>query len=187
MVRPLQPDRRNQPDPRKVDKEVTPTPLTLDEQHNLRTAKAWYPHKREGAGQGDTLTGELVALDSVWSDYHEATRVVAVVRDDDGAMWSVRTYPTRLHDEWLRAQPQVGERVSVKFAGMLERKKDGKAYPDFSVAVERDAPAVFDYGRVGAEASDGELPDDVVEDEARGQAQADAQAESNARDADIPF
>ena len=126
---------------------------TLDEQLAIREATAWYPWKSDGVGQPETVRGEVVGLDSVWSDYASEFRIIAVIRDDDGELWSVRSYPSRLHDEWLRLQPQLGERVAVKFAGMRERKKDSKSYPDFALAVEREAPAKFDYSRIDAEAS----------------------------------
>jgi len=126
------------------------TTLTIDDQHDARSAKPWFPYRKEGAGQPDTVTGVVVAIDSVFSDYHEGSRLKVVLRADDGAFWDVRTYPTRLHDELLAVRPQIGEVASVRFTGMRERKKDGKEYPDFSVAVERDTPAAFDYGRVGA-------------------------------------
>lgn len=122
--------------------------LSLDDQHSIRGAEPWFPHRKQGATQPDTVTGEVVSLDSVWSDYNESSRVATVIREADGKMWSIRTYPTRLHDEWLRARPQVGETVSVRFIGMLERKRDGREYPDYSVAVERDAPGTFNYGRL---------------------------------------
>jgi hypothetical protein len=139
--------------------------LSLDEQHQISGATPWYPHRREGADQPDTATGELVALDSVWSDYHEGLRILAVICEDGGAMWSVRTYPTRLHDEWLAVRPQLGERISVKFLGMLERKKDGKPYPDFSVAAERPGPKPkFNYDRI--DRADDHLP--VAERQDRG-------------------
>lgn len=168
-------------DPRKVG-DMSTGSLSLDEQHAIRNATAWYPQKREGAGQPDTITGELVALDSVWSDYHEESRIVAVVRSDDGAMWSVRTYPARLHDEWLQLKPQIGERVSVKFAGMLERKKDGKPYPDFSVAVERDRATRFDYDRMGSE-----VFADATEEETYAATGDELQHKRDERDDDVPF
>ncbi len=157
---------------------------TLEEKLSISEADPWYPFKSDGAGQPQTIAGELVALDSVWSDYQNDLRIVAVIRDSDGKMWSVRTYPTRLHSEWLKATPQIGETVAVRFTGMLERKKDGRAYPDFAVAVDRETPSVFDYSRMGAEPQGA----DVAEDEARHQAQADAQAEDVPRpDDDPPF
>jgi hypothetical protein len=164
--------------------------LTLDEQHAIREAEAWYPWKPSGADQPQTITGDVVALDSVWSDYQNDFRVVAVLRDGDGKMWSVRTYPTRLHDEWLRMRPQIGERVSVRFAGLLERKKDSKPYPDITVAVERDTPMTFDYGRLGPPTRPTDV-DDIGERvrEAREAADqpSDAELEAVAPDGDVPF
>ena len=129
---------------------MKPNKALLDDQHAARSAKPWFPYRKEGAGQPDTVMGIVVAIDSVYSDYHDGPRLKAVLRDEDGSFWDIRTYPTRLHDEWLAVQPQIGEVASVRFTGMRERKKDGKEYPDFSVAVERETPSAFDYGRLGA-------------------------------------
>jgi hypothetical protein len=138
-------------------------PLSLEDQHAVHNAEPWYPWKPEGQDQPHTISGELVKIDSVWSDYHEGFRVLAVLREPGGKCWSIRTYPTRLHDEWLRAAPQIGELTSPAFTGMLARKKDGKSYPDFSVAVERDGPPpAFDYARVGGEPKDGGGPVSVL-------------------------
>jgi hypothetical protein len=155
--------------------------LTLEEQHDVRNAEAWFPHKPAGKDQPRSIAGELVSLDSVWSDYHETFKVLAVIRAEDRC-WSVRTYPTRLHDEWCRQAPQVGERVGIRFTGMLERKKDGKPYPDYTVAVERDGPPpAFDYGRVGGPSSDVEPePTDAP-------ASPEQPVAAPAGDRDIPF
>jgi hypothetical protein len=134
---------------------------TIEDQHAARNATPWYPHRSEGEGQPTTLTGTVMAIDSVYSDYHDATRIKAVIRDGEGQMWDVRSYPTRLHDEWLSARPQIGEVASVKFTGMRERKVDKKAYPDFSVAVEREAPAAFDYTKLDAPPEPETPPADV--------------------------
>src|ERR1039458_8715278 len=122
---------------------------TLDEQIDIRSATPWYSWKNEGAGQPEMITGEVAAIDSVYSDYQQELRLIVVIRAKDGTSWSLRTYPTRLHAEWMRLQPKIGETVAVKFVGMCTRKQDGKSYPDFAIAVEREEPEAFDYSKVG--------------------------------------
>jgi hypothetical protein len=136
------------------------TSSTLDEQLEVRSAEAWYPWKSDGAGQPEKIAGEVAAIDSVYSDYQAELRLIVVIREESGRAWNVRTYPTRLHEEWLRLQPQIGEKVALKFCGMVARKQDGKSYPDFALAVEREQPEKFDYARMGAaEPDDGPEPE----------------------------
>jgi hypothetical protein len=127
---------------------------TLDEQLDVRSATAWYPWKGEGDGQPTKITGEVAAIDSVYSDYQQELRLIVVIRAEDGTSWNLRTYPTRLHAEWLRLQPKIGERVAVQYVGMCTRKQDSKQYPDFAIAVEREEPEEFDYSKVGAPKDD---------------------------------
>jgi hypothetical protein len=164
--------------------------LTLDEQHDVRNAEAWYPYKAAGKDQPYAIAGELVLLDSVWSDYAEAFKVIAVIRETEGKCWQVRTYPARLHDEWCKAAPQIGERVGVKFTGVKEHKRYEKAYPDFSVVAEREGPPpAFDYARMGGPSPDAGSADEPEPTDAPASTEQPAAAPAGVQEGkdDIPF
>ena len=83
--------------------------LSLEEQHAIREAAGWYPWRSEGTGQPDTITGEVVALDSVWSDYRDELRILAVQLDRPRTHKSPPA--SRPRGSHVIARPSQGERL----------------------------------------------------------------------------
>ena len=73
----------------------------------------------------------------------------------------------KLHRLLDELDPRVGDRLAVAYYGEVQPESGGNAFHDFAVVVDR---------------RDGELPDDVAEDEARAQTQSDLQIERDERD-----
>jgi len=118
---------------------------------------------------GDKVAGEVVQVQRYDSKFTgEEYPVVDLLTDPDN-LTGVRIYGSRtvLGNELVRLQPQPGDRLAVKYAGMVENK--GVEYHSYRVVLDRVQPApprlaVVPPPTVGdsddVPLPDGPLPDD---------------------------
>jgi hypothetical protein len=90
---------------------------------------------------GDKVAGEVVQVQRYDSKFTgEEYPVVDLLTDPDN-LTGVRIYGSRtvLGNELDRLQPQPGDRLAVKYAGMVENK--GVEYHSYRVVLDRVTPA----------------------------------------------
>jgi hypothetical protein len=100
-----------------------------------REPQSWRPEP------GDKLIGELVDVDERDGGY--GTYPILVIRDDDGAEWSWHVLHAVARGEIGRQQPNIGDRLGVKYVGKVEGR-DGQEYHSWKVRVDRPAAKVVD-------------------------------------------
>lgn len=115
--------------------------------------KAWCPHKYEE--QSPLLVGELVGVGTCLSDHDAREHPLLHVRTDDGDEFAVRCYHSVLEAEVRKLNPQVGERIGLRYFGMVKGRTSN--YHHYRVAAERptatlEAPAARVQMRRQAEA-----------------------------------
>ena len=110
----------------KLENISAPDPL------DLPPAERWEPWKDDTHPQ--VFRGVVIEKYTKYSDYSDAERnFVDVLTDAGDQVWTLSGFATRVHDELAKVDPAIGDRIGVKFLGMVKRKKDGKPYPDLKV------------------------------------------------------
>lgn len=96
------------------------TDLTSKEEPNVTAptdkADTWDPEAEK------TLDGYLEGLEEI--DLAHGPVSVALIRDDGGKLRGLRLSHKVLKNEWTKAEPEEGDRVSVSYEG----ERDGKRH-----------------------------------------------------------
>jgi hypothetical protein len=138
---------------------MTPEADTRRSSDQTATSEAWIP-----LAPGDRLTGELIDLDTAWSDFRGSEYPLLRVRDDEGREWTIHAFRTVLYTEVLKWKPQVGERLTVTYHGPAEKAKAGMSPAEiYRVRVEGRPSA--DAARVYARLERAGKPEPVAETE----------------------
>jgi len=105
-------------------------------------SEAWLP-----AAEGDQLRGEVVDIDTAWSDYRAGFYPLLTVRTDDGVEWKLHAFRTVLYNEIVKWQPVIGERIAVTYRGLGKAQAGMNAPHIYRVRVEgrsgQDARAIY--------------------------------------------
>lgn len=120
--------------------------MNLEERLESGNAEAWRPDKEDA----DLLVGEIVDIDRGQSDYEPYP--ILTVRKEDGSEVAVHAFHTVLKNELIRQQPNIGERIGIKYLGEQKTKPGSKfsSFIGYRVKVDREAKA-FNWGTMGAE------------------------------------
>lgn len=138
-----------EPEPIEIEDDVIDLDLLHDE------GEMWIPHRLGGEAHPHTITGHVLDIRWIDSDYGDQKLHILLRERNGGKVWALRTYASVLHAAWMREQPKPGtgkpgdEIVSVKYIGMIKNKSKGKKdYANFSVKViNRERARAFDYGQ----------------------------------------
>lgn len=135
------------------------TPTRSIEDRLESVAEAWKP------APGDKLIGQIVDVDSRTTEY--GTYPIIVVLTDSGDEIAVHGFHTVLKNELAKRQPNVGERIGVKYLGKQEKYEGYKLVwqdvvpPDWNaIGVEAEADAVVE----GIATDDTEAGDEQADD-----------------------
>jgi hypothetical protein len=111
-------------------------------------AEAWRPEP------GDALIGEVVDLDERDSEYGDVPYPIVTVLTDDGNEVAFHGFHTIARRELAKKQPQVGERIGIKYIGPASTTKAGMSPAQlYKIVVEREeSKKTVDWERIGAEA-----------------------------------
>jgi hypothetical protein len=80
---------------------------------------------------GDRLVGTVTDIDTIATDYGESP--LLIVETDDGDVYSVACWHTVLKREVAKREPQVGDRIGIKYFGV----RDGQNYEYYKLVLER--------------------------------------------------
>lgn len=158
---------------------------------------AWIPEDI-----GDSLQGEVVEVDSAWSDWRAGQvpgdpdagwyPLLTIKQDGTGALVKLHGFRTVLYNELLKRQPIPGEQIVVTYMGAGEAKNGRNAPEVYRVTVPGRPPeaarAVYGGMRrdrtapgTGAPAPSTPAPGDGAQHEAPAPTQAETEAERDAR------
>jgi hypothetical protein len=92
-----------------------------------------------------------VLLGTVTAVEHRTTRfgdrVVLVLRDKGGTSWEILCGHAALMHAVQRAAPQAGDKLAVKWLGVVEPENGGQSYNAYRVVSSRKVPARYDWDR----------------------------------------
>jgi hypothetical protein len=94
--------------------------------------KPWRPQP------GDSLVGTLDRFETRNGLYGEFNCAILVA--DDGSEHSVALTPKQLQSTWTRWNPQVGERVGLRYVGERQSQDRGITYRTYYLRVHRPTP-----------------------------------------------
>jgi hypothetical protein len=109
--------------------------LTMEQRLDFEP-ESWDPRP------GDKVTGEVVQVQRYDSKFTGEEYPVVDLLTDPGTLAGVRIYGSRtvLGNELDRLQPQPGDRLAVKYSGLIENK--GVEYHSYRVVLDRTTPAL---------------------------------------------
>lgn len=122
----------------------------LNEQLDKPLPESWRPEN-----PGDTIYGTFLRLEEGPSQYAGPTPIVVIAeKDTDGVERSIWLFGNVIRTQFLKARPQPGEMIAVRFLGKRKAKNPQPGtsgeYNDWKVAVDRPAAQVkVDWGTVG--------------------------------------
>ena len=106
-------------------------------------AKQDYPASwRPDEGAPNPLVGEVVRYDQGHSDY--GTKLIIVVRDENGKEWSVWAIHAALLAALQRERPNSGELIYIDQQGTRTSNASGRQYTAYKVKVDRVVAPDFD-------------------------------------------
>ena len=119
--------------------------MSFEDRLEQGTAPAWRPDQ----GDDDLLVGTVVDIDRGTSDY-EPYPLLTIIKED-GTEVAVHAFHTVLKNELIRQQPQLGERIGIKYLGEQQTKPGSrfKSFIGYRVKVDR-AAGEFDWSKIGA-------------------------------------
>jgi len=117
---------------------------TFEDRLETGLAPAWRPDKDDT----DVLIGEVVDITKGTSDYEPYP--LLTVRLDDGTEKAVHGFHTVLKNELIRQQPQIGERIGIKYLGEQATKPGSKfkSFIGYRLKIDRQN-AAFDWSKIG--------------------------------------
>ena len=108
--------------------------MGLLDQLDSGNADGWTPEN-----PGDTIIGVITALDSRDGGYGDYP-IVTVQEDGTGNLTAIHAFRTVLKNEVINQQPQVGDRIAVRYLGQQPAKRPGGSpYHSYKMALERGA------------------------------------------------
>jgi hypothetical protein len=153
-----------------------------------------HPHVWICAEEGDEIVGQVVDLDSAWSDVKNGFYPLITLKVESGTGYAagtelkVHAMPTVLFNEVVKRQPMPGETIKIIYTGTGEPSRKGRSGAElFQLRIKgrsRQSEAERIYGQFGhsnGSAPTGrEVPDDDAVDLIEAAASAPVQEE-------IPF
>lgn len=115
---------------------------SFEERLEQGNAPAWRPDKEDA----DLLVGEVISIDRGQSEY-EPYPILTIARESDGTELAVHGFHSVLKNELMKQQPQVGERIGIKYLGEITTGQ--RPYIGYRVKVDRSA-ATFSWATMGA-------------------------------------
>lgn len=140
-------------------------------------APAWRPDKEDA----DLLVGKVVTIDRGQSDY-EPYPILTIEKEDGTGEVAVHGFHTVLKNELVKQQPQVGERIGIKYLGEITSGQ--RPYIGYRVKVDR-TESTFSWATMGEPAASGEAAYDPRADGLEGA--EPGTVPTDAQDDDIPF
>ena len=124
--------------------------MSLEDRLESGLPSAWRPDQEDA----DMLIGEVVEIEVGQSDY--GAYPILVVKLSDGTEKAVHGFHSVLQNELLKSQPQIGEKVGIKYLGDVPTKPGSKykSYKGYRVKVERAQGAAFDWNKIGQSSED---------------------------------
>ena len=121
--------------------------MSFEDRLELGSAPAWRPDQEDA----DLLVGTVVDIDRGTSEY-EPYPLLTIEKEDGSGQVAVHAFHTVLKNELIRQQPQIGERIGIKFLGEQATKPGSrfKSFIGYRVKVDR-AAGNFDWATIGAE------------------------------------
>jgi hypothetical protein len=119
--------------------------VSLEDRLESGLPSAWRPDQDDP----DTLIGEVIEIEVGTSDYGRYP--ILVIRQEDGEAKAVHGFHSVLQNELLKARPQVGEKVGIKYLGDVPMKPGSKfkSYKGYRVKVERVSGSTFNWNQIG--------------------------------------
>lgn len=151
--------------------------MSLEDRLESGLPSAWRPDQDDP----DTLIGEVVEIEVGTSDYGRYP--ILIVRTADGEK-AVHGFHSVLQNELMKHQPQVGERVGIKYLGDVPTRPGSKfkSYKGYRVKVERDTASTFDWNRIGT--AEDEIAGHVIYEQSQAEP---VTVPAGAGDDDLPF
>lgn len=155
--------------------------MSLEDRLESGLPSAWRPDQEDP----DVLIGEVVDIEVGTSDYGRYP--IIVVRRKDGTEKAVHGFHSVLQNELMKARPQVGEEVGIKYLGDVETKPGSKfkSYKGYRVKVERDQGSTFDWNTFGQTEED--QSGHVIYEQVANSKPAPVTVPDDAGDDNIPF
>lgn len=108
-------------------------------------AEAWMPE------EGDKLIGIVTDIDTRSSEYGDDYTILTI-ETEDGEAWAFHAFRTVARNEVAKANPQVGDKVGVKYLGVSTKEPPkGQSAPHLYRVI------VFERGAFGQAAEAGKL------------------------------
>ena len=103
----------------------------------LSNAEGGFPAAWRAEKEGDMLVGTITGFDQVTGDYGTQT-VCTVLDEDTDEEVALYISSTVLKSQFQRLDPKVGERLGVKYVGLVDSKVRGRQpYKNYIVRVDR--------------------------------------------------
>lgn len=120
--------------------------MSLEDRLEQGLAAAWRPDQDDP----HTLIGEVVEITIGTTDYGRYP--IIVVRKEDGEEKAVHVFHSVLRNEVEKYRPNIGEKIGIKYLGDVATKPGSKykSYKGYTVKVEREAGASFNWDALGA-------------------------------------
>lgn len=103
---------------------------------------------------GESVEGEIVALDVTGSEYTTDDIPVITLKDADGNFRGVRGYHTTLRRDLEKLNIQVGDLLAIRYDGKKQTKDGKRSFHAYTVRKASSAPAAGG----GSQAADDEPP-----------------------------
>jgi hypothetical protein len=124
---------------------------TLADRLDAEYEPTWRPEP------GETLEGVVVALNVTTSKFDGVTRyAVVTVLPESAHPLAVHALDEDLALELWKVRPQVGDRITVRYVGLLEPRLKGSPYRGYRLAIV--ASAGFDWENFDESTSTGGSP-----------------------------
>jgi hypothetical protein len=108
-------------------------------------AEAWRPEV------GDKLIGTVIGVDMRDSDYGDPYPIIEV-ETDEGGQFAFHGFHTIARRELAKKQPQVGDRIGIKYYGRGEPAKPGMSGAEkYKILVEKAEPKPVDWSEVAVD------------------------------------
>ena len=119
--------------------------MSLEDRLEQGNAPAWRPDQTDA----DLLVGEIVDIDRGQSDYEPYP--ILTIRKEDGSEVAFHAFHTVAKNELLKHQPNVGERIGIKYLGEVKTKPGSKfsSFIGYRIKVDR-AAKEFNWATMGA-------------------------------------
>lgn len=115
--------------------------MSLEDRFQGDPPSPWRPDQDDA----DTIIGVVTGIDRADGDW--GPYPIVFIRQDNGTEKSVHAFRSVLKSELQKKQPQIGERIGIKYLG--EVKGANRSYIGYRVELERANGATFDWNSLG--------------------------------------